>query len=110
MPTKKTDAGVEYEVTGKKLIWHPEDDEGGRGNLPAVEIPMRIKLKLIRSMADRELDSGAMFDIIGALIPDREADLDEMDVNDFQAMFSTWQDEYNALTGASLGESSSSSS
>lgn len=107
MPTKKTDAGVEYEVDDKKFTWHPEDDNGNRAG--GVVIPLRIKLKLIRSMADRELDSAAMFDMLSALAPNQQDVLDDMDVNDFQEMFTTWQSEYNALTGASLGESSSSS-
>lgn len=108
MPTKKTEAGVEYEIDGKKFVWHPEDDNGARGD-STVTIPLRIKLKLIRSMADRDLDSGAMFDMLSALVPNQQDALDDMDVNDFQQMFATWQSEYNALTGASLGESSSSS-
>lgn len=107
MPSKKTESGVEYEVDGKRFVWHPEDDNGERNG--EVVIPLRVKLKLIRSMADRDLDSSAMFDILSALAPNQQDVLDEMDVNDFQECFTTWQSEYNALTGASLGESSSSS-
>lgn len=104
MPTKTTAAGREYEVTGKKFVWHPLDDEGDAGNLPDVTIPLRIKLKVIRAMSDRQLDAAAMFTMLEALIPDQGETLDEMDVNDFTAMFSTWQTEYNALTGATPGE------
>lgn len=110
MPTKKTKTGVDYEVDGKKFTWHPESEDGERGTLPAIEIPLRLKLKVIRSMNDRDLDAGAMFDIVNAIVSGREDVLDEMDLNDFQQMFATWQDEYTALTGASLGESSGSSS
>ncbi len=111
MATKKTKAGREYEVTGKKFIWHPLDDNDEPGNLPDVEIPLRIKLGVIRKIGTgRDLDAGAMFDMLEALIPDQSESLDEMDiVADFQPMFETWQSEYNALTGATLGESPSSS-
>lgn len=104
MPEKKTKAGKPYRITGKRFIWSPLDDNDERGNLPDVEIPLRIKLKVIRSMADRELDAAAMFTILEALIPNQSAELDEMDLNDFQAMFNAWQTEYNSLNGATLGE------
>jgi hypothetical protein len=66
---------------------------------------MRVKLKMIRQMAGRDLDPSAMFDILEQLIPDQAEVLDEMDiVTDFQPMFEAWQDEYNKLSGASLGE------
>ena len=103
MPTKKTDAGREYEVDGKRLTWHPLDDDGN-ANGASVTIPLRIKLKVVRAMGDRDMDTGAMFDMLEALIPDQAETLDEMDINDFQEMFTTWQAEYNSLTGASLGE------
>lgn len=105
MPTKTTKAGREYEVDGKKFVWHPLDDNDETGNLPDVVIPLRIKLGIIRAMADRNIDDlGAMFDLIGKVAPNQDDVVDEMDVNDFQEMFETWQDEYQALTGASLGE------
>ena len=103
MPTKKNDAGRKYEVNGKKFIWHPLDDDDRTGNLPDVEIPLRIKLRTIRE-ASGELDAAAMFRLLEALIPNQADALDEMDVNDFQDMFVTWQKEYNALTGATPGE------
>jgi hypothetical protein len=104
MPTKTTPLGVEYEVTGKTFVWHPADDDDERGNLPPVTIPMRIKLRTIRVLSG-ELDAGAMFQVLETLIPDQTEALDEMDMNDFIAMFSTWQDEYTALSGVDLGES-----
>jgi hypothetical protein len=111
MPTKKTEAGREYQVTDKKFIWSPEDDAGEVGNLPQVEIPLRIKLKVIRALADRDLDdAAAMFDLLEAIVPGQADVLDEMDMNDFVDMFGTWQNEYTALNGASLPESSGSSS
>ena len=108
MPTKKTATGREYEVDGKRLVWHPLDDDDEPGNLADVVIPLRLKLKLIYSMAGRDLDAAAMKDILDAVIPNQADALGEMDLNDFQAMFNTWQAEYQALSGASLGESSAS--
>lgn len=105
MPTKTTKAGREYDVTGKKFIWHPLDDDGNTGNLSDVEIPMRLKLKVLRSMAGEDVDNVAtMFRLLEQLVPNHADTLDEMDVNDFTQMFSTWQDEYNALNGATPGE------
>lgn len=86
-----------YTIDGKTFVWTTEDGD-------TVEIPMRIKLKVIRGMADRDLNADAMFDILEALIPGQAEILDEMDLNDFQAMFNAWQKEYEALSGASLGE------
>lgn len=109
MPTKTTKDGRRYDIDGRKLIWHPEDDEGVTGNLPDVKIPLRLKLGLILDLAGQELDNAVMAQMLERIIPDQMDVLREMDVNDFQDMFSTWQDEYNGLTGASLGESSGSS-
>lgn len=105
MPTKKTDAGREYEIDGKKFIWHPLDENDEAGNLPDVVIPLRVKLGTIRAMSGREMDAAAMFAILEKLIPSQAEALDEMDiVTDFQPMFTAWQSEYNALTGATPGE------
>lgn len=105
MPTKKTDTGREYEIDGKRFVWHPLDDDDVAGNLPDVVIPLRVKLKVIRSLAGRDMDAAAMFDILERLIPDQAEALDEMDIaSDFQVMFQTWQSEYTALSGASPGE------
>ena len=90
-------------VEGKTFTWTTEDGD-------RVTIPLRIKLKLLRAMSDVDLDAKGMFVFLEALIPDQAAVLDEMDVNDFQAMFKDWQAAYNAAQGADLGESSGSSS
>jgi hypothetical protein len=98
MPEKKTAAGHKYKVSGKTFTWSTEDGA-------EVVIPMRVKLGVIRKIAGRELDPAAMFDILAAIAPGQEEVLDEMDiVTDFQPMFETWQNEYNALAGATLGE------
>lgn len=105
MPTKKTDTGREYDVSGKKFTWHPLDENDEPGNLPDVTIPLRLKLGTIRDLAGRDMDVAAMFSILERLIPGQADVLDEMDVvSDFQPMFETWQSEYNALSGATLGE------
>jgi hypothetical protein len=97
MPTKKTDTGRSYKVDGKTFTW--TSDEGNE-----VVLPMRLKLRVIRQLAGRDMDAAVMFDILEAIAPGQAEAFDDMDVNDFQAMFATWQEEYNALTGATLGE------
>jgi hypothetical protein len=98
MPEKNAKNGKRYKVTGKTFTWTTEDGE-------TVEIPMRVKLKTIRAMANRDLDAGAMFEIIDTIAPGQGEVMDEMDiVTDFQPMFTAWQEEYQALSGASLGE------
>lgn len=109
MTTKTSSQGRQYEIDGRKLIWHPEDDEGETGNVPDVRIPLRLKLGLILDLAGKDLDNVVMAEMLERIIPDQMELLQEMDVNDFQDMFGTWQNEYNTLTGASLGESSGSS-
>lgn len=104
MPTKTTKTGDAYEVTGKVFIWHPLDDDDERGNLEAVEIPLRIKLKTIRDLAGKDLDASTMFEILERIIPNQADALDEMDLNDFQACFTAWQLEYEKLQGATPGE------
>ena len=109
MPTKTTPDGRAYEVDGKKFTWHPLDDNDEPGNLPDISIPLRIKLKVVRQMPSGNLDADSMFAILEALIPGAADALDEMDlVTDFQPCFAAWQSEYQALTGASLGEASGS--
>lgn len=110
MPEKTSKQGRKYDIDGRKIIWHPEDDEGVSGNVPDVRIPLRLKLSLILDMAGREMDNSVMAELLEHVIPDQMEILREMDVNDFQDMFATWQDEYNTLTGASTGESSASDS
>ncbi|MDP9183849.1 MAG: hypothetical protein M3P04_13875 [Actinomycetota bacterium] len=103
MPSPKTKPrNPRGKVEGKTFIWETEDGD-------TVTIPLRIKLKLIRSMSSIELDADGMFAFLEALIPDQTATLDEMDVNDFSTCFKEWQTVYNGLQGADLGESSSSS-
>lgn len=110
MPEKTTKDGRKYRIDGKAVFWPPEDEDGVQGNLPDIRIPLRLKMKTVLAVAGRDLDNAVMNDLLAAIIPDQSEALGEMDVNDFQDMFTTWQNEYNTLTGASLGESSGSSS
>lgn len=96
MPTK-TAADKQYKVDGKTFTWTTDDGD-------SVTIPMRIKLKVIRAMSDRDLDAAAMFEMIEKIAPGQGDVLDEMDVNDFTRCFQVWQREYNALNGATPGE------
>lgn len=108
MPIKRTPFGRQYRIDGRTFTWTPET-LAGEDPLPDIAIPLRIKLGVIRDLAGQDLDANAMFTVLGRLIPGQTDTLDEMDLNDFQAMFSAWQVEYEALSGASLGESSGSS-
>lgn len=101
--TSKTTAAP-YRIDGKVFIWQPLDDNDERGKIGEVKIPLRVKIKVIRSLVGRELDVDAMFEILDKLAPGQGDVLDEMDANDFQVMFTTWQSEYQSLSGASLGE------
>ena len=92
-----------YTVEGKTFTWTTEDGA-------QVSIPLRVRMRLIRGMTGVDLDAEGMFKMLDALIPEQAEALDDMDVNDFADMFRAWQREYNALSGASLGESSGSSS
>jgi hypothetical protein len=109
MPTKTTKTGREYEVTGKKFHWFPLDDDDKPAEKPII-IPMRLKLGTVLEIgADQELTARTMRDMLESLIPGQMELLNEMDLNDFQAMFTTWQFEYELLSGATLGESAGSS-
>lgn len=109
MPTKSTKAGRKYEVTGKKFNWFPLDDEDEPKAEPIV-IPLRLKLGTVLKVgADKDLSARTMRDMLEALIPGQSEALDDMDLNDFQDMFTTWQKEYELLSGATLGESEGSS-
>lgn len=109
MPEKTSKNGRTYEINGKKLSWFPLDDDDNPKPDPIV-IPMRIKLGTVLKIgADKELTPRKMRDLLKALIPGYQDALDDMDLNDFQAMFTTWQAEYELLSGASLGESKGSS-
>lgn len=99
---EKTKNGKQYKVSGKTFTWHPDPDEGEE--LPDVVLPLRMKLKLIREHLDRPLDVGAMNDVLVAVAPQHEDTYGEMDLNDLQAMYVAWQEEYEKLSGATLGE------
>lgn len=98
-PRYLTDERVEIE--GRTFRFHGED--------ATVEIPLRMKLGLLRSLAGRDLDAETMFEILAKIAPAQEAALDDLDVLEFQALFSLWQEAYNAGAGATLGEASGSS-
>lgn len=106
---KSSETGREYDVDGKRFTWFPLDDDDQTGNLDPIVIPLRIKLGLVRDLVGHDLGAGEMFSFLERLIPNQSDALDAMDLNDFQQMFSTWQQEYEALSGASLGESGRSS-
>lgn len=97
MPEKNTPNGQKYKINGKTFTWTTEDGD-------TVDIPMRIKLKVVRELSGRDLDAEAMFLVLEKLIPGETDTLDEMDLNDFQDMFGAWQKEYSKLSGATLGE------
>lgn len=97
MPAKTTATGKPYVITGKTFTWTTDDGA-------TIDIPLRLKLGVIRKLSGRELDAEVMFEIIDTIAPGQEQVLDDQDVNDFTAMFTTWQKEYNALTGATPGE------
>lgn len=107
MVNKTSKQGRTYSIDGRRLVWHPEDDDGNQGTMPDVTIPLRIKMSTVLALADVELDTLGMTAMLKAILPASQHEfIGDMDVNDFQDMFSTWQDEYNSLTGGSLGESS----
>ena len=88
-------------VIGKVFTW--TDD----GNV--LTIPLRIRMKVLRTVNQDELDAAGMFAMIEAIAPDQTEVIDEMDVNSFVAAFTAWQSAYNNTTGAALGEQSDSS-
>lgn len=109
MVDKVSKQGRSYTIDGRRLVWHPEDDDGEQGSVPDITIPLRIKMNTVLELAERELDTVGMKAMLEAILPPAAtAVFGDMDVNDFQDMFVTWQAEYNALTGGSLGESSTS--
>lgn len=109
MVDKTSDDGRRYTIDGRKVIWHPEDDDGNQGTMPDITIPLRLKMKTILALEGVNLDNIGMRRMLEAILPASQVPLiDEMDVNDFQDMFTTWQSEYNTLSGGSLGESSAS--
>lgn len=107
MVDKTSKQGRTYSIDGRRVVWHPEDDDGEQGTMPDVTIPLRIKMKTVIALANQELDTLGMSKMLAAILPESQMPMiEDMDVNDFQDMFVTWQDEYNSLTGGSLGESS----
>lgn len=108
MPTKKSETGKQYRIDGKKFIWTVDVDEDQ--DPVEITIPLRIKLGVIRSVgADADMSASTMFLMLEKMAPGQGDKLDEMDLNDFQDMFTTWQDEYEKMSGATLGESTGSS-
>jgi len=101
-PAKKQPQDHRAKVDGKTFTW--TSDEG-----VDIEIPLRIKVKVLRSMSDTNLDVNGMFAMLEALIPGQADAVDELDVNDLTDMFQAWQSAYNDRTGATLGEPSGSS-
>lgn len=90
-------------IEGKTFYWTTEDGD-------EISVPLRMKMRVLRSLpAGAGLDIDTMFTILHAIIPGAEDALDDMDVNDFQAMFTAWQVAYTKSSGASLGESGGSS-
>jgi hypothetical protein len=102
MVTKHTPEGHPYEVTGKMFVWAGED--------AIVHIPLRMKVKALRSLNAEADDTDAMLAILDRIAPGQQELIDELDVVlELTPMFKAWQAEYMALTGASLGESVGSS-
>lgn len=108
MVTKTSTQGRQYDLDGRRFTWHPEQFDG-EATLPDISIPLRIKMGMILDLAGREMDNAVIAEMFERIIPTQMDVVREMDVNDCQDMFTTWQTEYNSLTGASLGESSGSS-
>ena len=98
MPAKKKSDNKRHRVDGKTFTWTAEDGS-------EVTLPLRLEVGVLRSMADRDLDTAGMYDILDAVAPGNGAVFDKMDVvTDFTPMFEAWQAEYNSLSGASPGE------
>jgi len=108
MRHETTEAGKGYEIIDRLMIWHPDqfDDEPP---IPEIRLPLRIKLKRLLELGETIGSNDQMRQLIAIVAPKQIESVDEMDINDFQSMFLTWQAEYNNVTGASLGESSASS-
>jgi len=108
MPTFTTESGRQYDVKGRLLIWHPDQDEDDQ--IADIRLPLRMKLRKLLEVNTQGLSGNEQaIELIRMLAPHQVDDCLEMDVNDFTEMFQVWQDTYNNLTGAKLGESSASS-
>lgn len=97
-----------YTVDGKRFVWHGLDDSDER--TIDVTLPLRLKMGLLRQVSALgvDLDAAGMWDVLEAIAPDQSSALDELDLNDFQAMFTEWQRVYADQNGATLGEVSGS--
>jgi len=104
MPTRTTEHGREYKVDGKYLVWTTDAWEDEKSS--TIRLPLRIKLGAIVKIAESgDLNNNAtQLEILLAVVPMAREALEDMDVNDFRAMFETWLTTYNTLTGTGLGE------
>jgi hypothetical protein len=111
MPTKTSASGRKFDIDGRVLIWHPEQFEGDE-QIPDVRIPLRLKLGKLLELGEQQVMSSneKMQQLIIAIAPSQQPMILEMDVNDFQDMFSTWQREYALIAGVAMGESAASGS
>jgi len=102
-----TPDGRNYEVIDRLLIWHPVqfDDEPP---IPDIRLRLMLKLGRLLEIGETANSNEQMRQLMSLVSPKQVADMDEMDINDFQQMFLAWQAEYNQTAGASLGESSAS--
>lgn len=93
-----------YTIEGRKFVWHGLDDDDER--TIDVTLPLRLKLGLMRRAngLQGDLDADDMFAILETVAPGQQDALDELDLNDFMAMFTTWQAVYTDQNGATLGE------
>lgn len=101
MPEKKSKNGQRYKINGRVLIW---TTDGTWDDPTEIQLPLRIKLRVLRELNDRELDADTMATMLEAVAPAEAAKFPEMDANDFTEMFLTWRREYENLSGATLGE------
>ena len=89
-------------VVGKVFTWTTEDDA-------TITIPLRINMEVLEEMTDGDLDATGMLRMISKIAPGQGDVIGTTDVNDFVSCFTAWQSAYNDRTGATLGESSGSS-
>ena len=109
MPEKTTKLGRRYTIDGRKFSWYPLNDDD-QPSVEPITIPLRMKLSTVLDLnATQDMDVTVMRELIKRIIPGQDEAVVEMDLLDFQAMFTTWQAEYQLLSGVTLGESSSSS-
>jgi len=111
MPTKTTEAGREYVISGKALTWTPLQFDG-EPVIPDIHLPLRIKLRSLLDIGESKAMSNNenMMAMVSLVAPTQKEKVMEMDINDFREMVDVWMGEYSTLTGVSLGESSASPS